>query len=433
MAEEENHPVISKNCVAKKCDIFIVDLKKHPEDEIILDKFLRMGLMKIKLTKSVKSNIYVVENIKNVNQLWTLIELFPNKPWNWEIIAKNPNTTYERIISRDDVKWNWDEISVNPNITMEIIRNNSQHPWNIPRLEIENINTTVELWKKRYKQTDTDEELNFSSNPIITLRDILIIFRYNKELLRNELHSWIRLNPSCTWEDYKWVMRNYPDLVWNQVASSNIDKIIWENNLPEDPNEIKKFFKKYHLRFSLEIFGKISMSLFVKIMNEEQDSRFWALGKFNILFKNPEIFTWEAIQENMEIIVKYIRLTGISPFIFIGNNLIINPEDLTYFYSMYNPNVDWDFIWTHYREIKSSQFYTSENFLIYPAAGNHPTLSSEKFFTHLSMNTFGRNIISEKEKLRRKQRRENLRETFEISRGIIPEMSEMVEEYEFGE
>ena len=54
-----------------------------------------------------------------------------------------------------------------------------------------------------------------------------------------------------------------------------------------------------------------------------------------------------------------------------------------------NPNMTWDFIWTHYGEIRRSRFF-DEN----------------AFYGELSANTFGREIISEKEILRRRKRME---------------------------
>ena len=62
------------------------------------------------------------------NHLWKLIELYPNKPWNWKWLSCNPNTTWEIIQDNLDKDWNW--ICISMNITWEIIQDNPDKPWN---------------------------------------------------------------------------------------------------------------------------------------------------------------------------------------------------------------------------------------------------------------------------------------------------------------
>ena len=54
-------------------------------------------------------------DIKNslTNQLWTLIQLYPDNPWDWDGISSNPNITWEIIQAHPDKPWNWYEISHN--------------------------------------------------------------------------------------------------------------------------------------------------------------------------------------------------------------------------------------------------------------------------------------------------------------------------------
>lgn len=64
-----------------------------------------------------------------VNHLYILIKLYPDKPWNWYSISQNPNITWEIIQQNPDKPWNWSSISINPNITWKIIQQNPDKPW----------------------------------------------------------------------------------------------------------------------------------------------------------------------------------------------------------------------------------------------------------------------------------------------------------------
>ena len=58
-----------------------------------------------------------------MNILQYLLEKYPNKPWNWVGISRNPNITMEFIEKYPDKMWIWGPygISYNPNITIEFI------------------------------------------------------------------------------------------------------------------------------------------------------------------------------------------------------------------------------------------------------------------------------------------------------------------------
>src|SRR5271170_2334277 len=67
---------------------------------------------------------------KYFNHLWTLINKYPNKKWNWSAISYNPNTTWEIILRNPNKPWDWNWASQNPNITWEIISGNPNKLWN---------------------------------------------------------------------------------------------------------------------------------------------------------------------------------------------------------------------------------------------------------------------------------------------------------------
>src|SRR5438094_149057 len=97
---------------------------------------------------------YPIKRYQVYNQLWSLIKLYPDKPWIWSNISINKNLTMNMIkenldkqldwysisrksnITMDIIKeypdkpWDWSGISSNPNITMNIIKKNPDKPWN---------------------------------------------------------------------------------------------------------------------------------------------------------------------------------------------------------------------------------------------------------------------------------------------------------------
>ena len=65
---------------------------------------------------------------RNPNITMMMIEKYPNKPWNWECISMNPNLTIEMIEKYPNKNWDWVDISNNPNITYYSITNQSHKP-----------------------------------------------------------------------------------------------------------------------------------------------------------------------------------------------------------------------------------------------------------------------------------------------------------------
>ena len=64
-----------------------------------------------------------------MNTLEQLLNRFPDKPWNWKGISRNPNVTMDMIERHPDKPWHWDYVSLNPNLTMEMIERHPDKPW----------------------------------------------------------------------------------------------------------------------------------------------------------------------------------------------------------------------------------------------------------------------------------------------------------------
>ena len=66
------------------------------------------------------------------NYIKTLLEKFPNKPWNWYWLSRNPSVATWEIVT--DKPWDWRTLSRNPNIaTWKNIKDNSSFPWDWER------------------------------------------------------------------------------------------------------------------------------------------------------------------------------------------------------------------------------------------------------------------------------------------------------------
>ena len=47
------------------------------------------------------------------NSLVKLLELYPNKPWNYDALSLNPNITYDIVLANPDKPWDYNALSQN--------------------------------------------------------------------------------------------------------------------------------------------------------------------------------------------------------------------------------------------------------------------------------------------------------------------------------
>lgn len=59
-----------------------------------------------------------------------MIETFPDKPWNWHRVSRNPGITVHFVNNYPDFPWDWIGLSSNPNITLEYIESHPEKAWN---------------------------------------------------------------------------------------------------------------------------------------------------------------------------------------------------------------------------------------------------------------------------------------------------------------
>jgi hypothetical protein len=106
------------------------------------------------------------------NQLWTLIEKYPNKPWNWLSISQNPKITMELIEKHPEKPWNWVCIFNNPNLTLEFIEKHPERSedWRRWHFISQNSNITMEIIEKHPEKPW--DWCAISQNPNITMEFI---------------------------------------------------------------------------------------------------------------------------------------------------------------------------------------------------------------------------------------------------------------------
>ena len=192
----------------------------------------------------------------------------PDIPWDWDILSRNPNITWDIVQQNPDKKWNWWELSKNPNITWDIVQQNPDKKWNWYRLS-ENPNITWDIVQQNPdKPWDWDR---LSETPNITLD----IVQKNPDKKWN----WDRLsrNPNITWDivqqnpDKKWIwweLSKNPNITWDIVQQNPYKPWVWYR-LSENPN----------------------ITWDIVQQNPDKPWDWWALSR------NPNI-TWDIVQQN---------------------------------------------------------------------------------------------------------------------------------------
>lgn len=179
------------------------------------------------------------------NNLWALIRVFPDKPWNWKKILSNPNTTWEIIkrlpLSRIDwhfvskqnpsvtweiiksnpeCPWDWIELTTNPSISMEIIQGSRVKGWDIYNTRIlENPNITFEFYE-RLKHPKWGNMFMFMLSK--SAKTTWKIISDNPDVNWN--WEGISLNPNITWD----IIKNNLEKPWDWYNISLNSNITWD-------------------------------------------------------------------------------------------------------------------------------------------------------------------------------------------------------------
>ena len=59
-----------------------------------------------------------------------MILRFPEKPWDWAWLSRNPSVKMSDVLEHPEKPWNWAELSRNPGIKLSDVLEHPEKPWN---------------------------------------------------------------------------------------------------------------------------------------------------------------------------------------------------------------------------------------------------------------------------------------------------------------
>ena len=139
-----------------------------------------------------------------MNSLIKLLELYPDKPWDWFELSKNPNITWELVQAHPDKPWSWYGLSYNPNITWEIVQSHPDKTWQWYGLS-KNPNITWDI-----VQAHPDKPWDWialSSNKF--LKDKIALKNYNKKMKDKRTLNRILKNDNRLYTEINSVINRY--------------------------------------------------------------------------------------------------------------------------------------------------------------------------------------------------------------------------------
>ena len=125
----------------------------------------------------------------NSNTLIKLINKYPEKKWDWDLISCNSNINMKDIEENIDKPWNWEYISLNSNLTLDFIEKYNDKKW-----DWHNISSNEFLKDEWFLN-----EIHLKYNKIIQTKYIL------KDLIEKSCHP-SRFIEWCLDEDDKYLM-----------------------------------------------------------------------------------------------------------------------------------------------------------------------------------------------------------------------------------
>jgi hypothetical protein len=351
--------------------------------DIILDSVKDDKTYKALLETSTSVNKkQILHKGKHFNQLWTLINKYPKKRWDWERILQNPNTSQEKIMKfiKDHSKNGklehdyWVYILQNPNLTERIIGN-------VPSREYFNYAAVtypfIFKYVDKYPKEDWDGEL-LSQNPHLTIEFVKTHPKIDWEM------DYVSANKNISPQD----IENNPNLDWDygEGLSSNpnvtpefIEKHInesWDWELLSSNSHITMNFIDRHLDEEWH-WGEISANKGIhlqdieKRLNDDKDDTYnW--GSWFGISSNPNMtiqfvkdhidgiggveWNWSDLSQNPGITIQDIENNIELPWVW--RNVYDNPNftveyadkyknhDINHFYGVFssNPNLTADYV-----------------------------------------------------------------------------------------
>jgi hypothetical protein len=252
------------------------------------------------------------------NHLWTLIGMFPDAPWNWNLISANPNTTYARIMA-EDRPWEAYGVLHNPNTPREAIIDYLDTPqWGFQ-------GKLASLWDNHWVAR------NISNSPAVDWK--IIAARPN---------GWwwmsVSANPNITWECIS-NNKYHPDGSGRRTPWS------WYDISSDNPNITRKIVEENeYLDGELVPWDRDSMVLNPQLINVRDVDTHSHLAMVTLSM----CCTWEEIMERPQLEWDWFRISAnphITMEIYEANQhwpgtAVKIPWDLSGL--AYNPNFTWE-------------------------------------------------------------------------------------------
>ena len=181
-------------------------------------------------------------NLK-VNIIKKLLELFPDKPWDWELLTTNPNIDYDYIKDHPEFPWEMDKLHLNPTIPFKLLVENNIIPenndiidafgssYNISLQDIKNNPDIHWDWKygisynpnvtKEFIIENKNKDWDFlgvSRNKNISIDFIIQYSRNELQFTEDELYDCLSYNPNINIE---YVKENiYKPWDWSELSKN---------------------------------------------------------------------------------------------------------------------------------------------------------------------------------------------------------------------
>jgi hypothetical protein len=228
-----------------------------------------------------------------MNQIFTLIAAFPNKPWDWNEISRRSDISFEYVFTHlHDHPWNWLELSVNPRIgSWKNVEEHPELPWSWPIL---------------------------ASNPGIPIEIILNnLYRFYISMRVRHKHA-LYYRTDVTPD----IFLAHPTILWNFDNLSRHPLLTYDH--------VRRYLDK---PWNWEELSKHPNITLEDILNNDIRAR-WNI---QYIFRNPNIKP-----EMIPALTSYIRSSRIND-VYIYNEFSQNPN-LNIEYAINNPYLPWN--WT---------------------------------------------------------------------------------------
>src|SRR6478609_6886695 len=237
-------------------------------DKVRLPDCLNKPLSKARSKKGRKTTcfLFLVSEMQEENELIKLLDRFPDKPWDWYDLSRNPNLTLEFLEAHRAKNWNWWSLSWNPNVTMEYVELHHDKNWDWSGLSM-NPNVTME-----YVEAHPDKNWDWhglSWNPNVTMEFVEANpekpWNYWNGLSQNSnvTMEYVQAHPDKNWNRYG-LSRNpnvtmeyveaHPEKTWDWgLLSSNLFKKhpFFKKKLPKVSPEQRRLLNELHHVFDM--------------------------------------------------------------------------------------------------------------------------------------------------------------------------------------